>query len=376
MNPRFPFSPYPSGWFAIARSMDLSPKAVLPLRWFGQDMVLFRTEDGQARLAEAFCPHLGAHLGHGGTVQGQSLRCPFHGWCFDGESGRCTEIPFARKIPPRARIATWPVREVDGMVLVYRDGRDSGLASLAPSGPSPSWEIPSVQSDEWTGATYFSWKLRTCCQEVLENTVDAAHLPTVHAASRPARYVPPESVDPAGAAATDGPTLRHALQIQWDGAYIGAPGTELDVELSIRCHGLGIIFVDTFVAAMGMRARQRLYITPIDEEHVQLTAALHVRRLESPEATQLVEKMWSDAFQADFVKDFPIWENKAYKAQPLLSEADGPVALLRRWARQFYAPDAAATGAAPLPAGDPAPGSAQPAHTVSTAPTTLLRQPA
>lgn len=369
MNPRFPFSPYPSGWFAIARSGDLLPKAVLPLRWFGQDMVLFRTEDGQARLAEAFCPHLGAHLGHGGTVQGQSLRCPFHGWCFDGESGRCTEIPFARKIPPRARIATWPVREVDGMVLVYREGRDGGLA-----GQPPSWEIPSVQSDEWTDATYFSWKLRTCCQEILENTVDAAHLPTVHAASRPARYVPPDPAD--STASADGPTLRHTLQIQWDGAYIGAPGTELDVELSIRCHGLGVIFVDTFVAAMGMRARQRLYITPLDEEHVQLTAALHVRRLESPETTQLVERMWSDAFQADFVKDFPIWENKAYKAQPLLSEADGPVALLRRWARQFYAHDAASAGAAPLPAGEPALGPAQPQHAVPTAPTTLLRQPA
>jgi phenylpropionate dioxygenase-like ring-hydroxylating dioxygenase large terminal subunit len=184
MNPRFPFSPYPSGWFAIARSGDLLPQAVLPLRFFGQELVLFRTEDGQARLAEAFCPHLGAHLGHGGTVQGQSLRCPFHGWCFDGESGSCTEIPFARKIPPRARITTWPVREVDGMVLVYRDG------DLV--GQPPGWEVPSVQSDEWTGATYFSWKLRTCCQEILENTVDAAHLPTVHAARRPARYVPPE----------------------------------------------------------------------------------------------------------------------------------------------------------------------------------------
>ena len=374
MNPRFPFSPYPSGWFALARSVDLPPKGVLPLHLFGHELVLFRTEDGQARLSEAYCPHLGAHLGHGGSVVGQSLRCPFHGWCFDGDSGRCTEIPFARKIPPRARITTWPVRELDGMVLVYR-GPDAS-SQLGLFGQEPSWEVPAVQSDEWTGPTYCTWQLRTCCLEILENTVDAAHLPAVHDARRPGRYIP---------ATTDGPTLRHTLQIQWDGAYIGAPGTELDVELSISCHGLGIIFVDTFVAAMGMRARQRLYITPIDEQRVQLTAVLHVHKLESPETTQLVEKMWSDAFQADFVKDFPIWENKIYQAQPLLSEADGPVAILRRWARQFYAPGQGAPApavsaadqvahAAPA-AEDGAPPSAISLPAATAAPA-LLRQPA
>jgi hypothetical protein len=134
---------------------------------------------------------------------------------------------------------------------------------------------------------------------------------------------------------------------------------------------------------MGMRARQRLYITPLDEEHVQLVAALHVRKLESPETTQIVEKMWSDAFQQDFVKDFPIWENKSYKTQPLLSEADGPVALLRRWARQFYAHDQAAPGVAPLAAGDSSTGAGahavspvSPVSPVSTPPPALLRQPA
>lgn len=321
-GPRFPFSPYPSGWFAVARSDELPKGGVLPLHYFGQDLVLFRTEDGEARLSGAYCPHLGAHLGYGGKVEGQNIRCPFHGWCFDGPSGRCVEVPFASKIPPRARIQTLTVRELDGMVMAYREL----------GGAPPHWEVPSVHSEEWTEAVNVDWKLRSCCQEILENTVDGAHVPTVHAAARPARYIP----HPDGG--VQGQFMRHRLEIQWDGAYIGLPGTEMDVQLDVTCIGLGYINVDATVESVGMRARQRIFVTPIDEHHIHLRAALHVRRMPSPEITKNVEEMWANAFKTDFVKDYPIWENKAYINPPLLSEADGPIALFRRWARQFYEP--------------------------------------
>mgnify|MGYP000650348235 FL=1 len=102
MTKRFPFHPYPNSWFVVAFSHELAPGGVMPLHYFGQELVLFRTEDGAARVLDAYCPHLGAHLGCGGVVQGNKLRCPFHGWQFAGESGQCVEVPFAAKIPPRA----------------------------------------------------------------------------------------------------------------------------------------------------------------------------------------------------------------------------------------------------------------------------------
>ena len=63
---RFPF-PIPSGWFAVAFSSELEAGEVKPVRYFGKELVLFRTSDGEAHLLDAFCPHLGAHLGHGGV---------------------------------------------------------------------------------------------------------------------------------------------------------------------------------------------------------------------------------------------------------------------------------------------------------------------
>ena len=62
------------------------------MTYLGQDLVLFRGEDGIARVFDAYCPHLGAHLGIGGRVCGDGLACPFHGWRFDGE-GHLAEVP-------------------------------------------------------------------------------------------------------------------------------------------------------------------------------------------------------------------------------------------------------------------------------------------
>ena len=79
MKKRFPFSSNPVGWYAVALGEQLTVGGVLPLSYFGQDLVAFRGDDGVARVLDAYCPHLGAHLGHGGVVEGASIRCPFHG---------------------------------------------------------------------------------------------------------------------------------------------------------------------------------------------------------------------------------------------------------------------------------------------------------
>ena len=323
MTKRFPFHPYPNSWFVVAFSHELPAGGVMPLSYFGQELVLFRTAEGVARVLDAYCPHLGAHLGCGGVVEGDRLRCPFHGWKFDGKSGQCTAVPFAAKIPPRAGVRSWPLRETDGAILVYHHAE----------GAAPTWDIPSVQTDEWSAAAHYKWKLRSCCQEILENTVDTSHLPTVHDARRPGSYRLKQS---------DGPVLSHELNIQWDGAYIGFPGTEMEVRLDVAVYGLGMIQVDTLAVTVGMQARQRFFTTPIDEDHIHLRAAVQVRKLADEQMTASVETMFRQAFEADFVKDFPIWENKMYRAQPMLSEADGPIAMYRRWARQFYSDQPAA----------------------------------
>lgn len=58
---------------------------------------MFRGQDGEAYVVDAYCPHLGANLAVGGRVVGNCIECPFHGWQFRGNDGKCVKIPYAEK---------------------------------------------------------------------------------------------------------------------------------------------------------------------------------------------------------------------------------------------------------------------------------------
>ena len=61
----------------------------------GLHLAVFRGETGQSFVTDAYCPHMGANLGVGGIVKGNCLECPFHGWTFRGDDGKCVKIPYA-----------------------------------------------------------------------------------------------------------------------------------------------------------------------------------------------------------------------------------------------------------------------------------------
>ena len=105
---RSPF-PIPFGWFQVAWSTDLAPGDVEPIEVFGRKLVAWRSEDGVAHVTDAFCPHLGAHFGYGGHVNGNDIVCPFHGWRFDGE-GCNTHIPYSNRTNKKACIETFGTR--------------------------------------------------------------------------------------------------------------------------------------------------------------------------------------------------------------------------------------------------------------------------
>jgi 3-ketosteroid 9alpha-monooxygenase subunit A len=156
---RYPFPPYPTGWFAVAYGDELRRGGVKPVDAFGRELVLFRGEDGVARVFDALCPHLGAHLGHGGMVAGNGIVCPFHHWSFD-EKGHCVDIPYSsRAIPQQARVRSFPVREVNQAIFVWHDAQQR----------APSWELPIVPqagADDWTRPHSIDRVARFHCQEI------------------------------------------------------------------------------------------------------------------------------------------------------------------------------------------------------------------
>ena len=164
--------PIPNGWFAVEWSRDLIAGEVKRIRYFDRELVLFRTRSGVPRVLDAYCPHLGAHIGEGGRVIGETVRCPFHGWRFDGD-GSCVEIPYCKRIPTSARLQAWNVAERNRMIFVWHHAE----------GKPPSWDVPTMpelDDKEWSEPRFFDLRVAVHMQELAENNCDPVHFQIVH----------------------------------------------------------------------------------------------------------------------------------------------------------------------------------------------------
>ncbi|MGH3296707.1 MAG: Rieske 2Fe-2S domain-containing protein, partial [Trebonia sp.] len=108
-------------WQPVALAEELlDSRPVVPVRLLGEDLALFRNEDGTLGLVERRCAHRGADLALGRLEDG-GLRCYFHGWLF-GADGQCRETPAEPEgsaLASRVRLRAYPARERNGIVWGY-----------------------------------------------------------------------------------------------------------------------------------------------------------------------------------------------------------------------------------------------------------------
>lgn len=320
-----PPSPFPRGWFLVAWSDELAPGQVKPARYFGRDLVLYRTQSGVAGVADAHCPHLGAHLGHGGKIVGERLHCPFHKWGYDGDTGRCSSIPFTDKVHARAKIRVWPVHEEAGMVLAWHHE----------AGEEPQWAFPTYEKLEpgaWTPWSQDEWRIRSHVYDLTENDVDCAHMPAVHDFTQ---------TIPETEAEVDGPLMHVKMVTEVTLKTFGFKGSILAPAYTTKV-GLGFLLVKQTIEQGPLTIDFRTIgsFTPIDEEHVHIRVRHTARKLRIPFLANMILRNYHDTFRATVDQDVPIWENKRYVDQPLLFVNDGPILRYRQWLRQFYPQDA------------------------------------
>lgn len=305
MASNFPHS-MPTGWFAVAYSDELAAAAVSPLQVLERDLVLFRSTDGKAHVLDAHCPHLGAHLGIGGQVDGNCIRCPFHGWEFDG-SGTCTDVPYGHT-PPNARTRSWDVCERNGLIMVW----------YHPQELPPTWEVPEVveaTSPEWSDPQRFEWTVRTQPQEIAENASDSAHFHHVHGTLN----IPQTEATFAG-------PMRHSH----NPVSLNTPKGQVKGAVVSSAFGLGLVTVRYQGICDTLQIGS---VTPIDE-HTVLVRKSFTQLRDQPAGGAAAAILRNVVSQLE--QDITIWESKIYRDRPLLSSGDGPIAQFRRWARQFY----------------------------------------
>ncbi|XP_067136911.1 cholesterol 7-desaturase nvd-like [Centruroides vittatus] len=164
---------YPNGWIPLLESRDLPIGKCKPVTALGQQFVIFRGKTGTCFVLDAYCPHLGAHLGTDGKVHEDCIECPFHGWRFAGQDGSCVKIPYAEKIPEVAKIKSWKTIEQNGFIYVWHHAEGQPLL----------WKLPVIQEIENGRMLYKgrSEQIVNChIQEIIENQADFTHFDSVH----------------------------------------------------------------------------------------------------------------------------------------------------------------------------------------------------
>ena len=314
----------PTGWFQIGWSTDIQVGDVKPLRYFGHDLVAYRTESGRLVVLNAYCEHLGAHMGHGGTVAGDDIRCPFHGWQWSPE-GRNTCIPYQKATNRVRRIGTWSTAERDGIIYLWHDAE----------GRDPQYDVPSIfdlfpscgTADDYhelgEAGRFQSDELPIHPQYAAENGVDFAHFKYVHRADEIPTVVHREFGD------TDFKT-ELALNFKRrsaDGSYELVEGR---TRASLLGLGLGFSHADGVGSICSLTA-----VTPVDDEHSIVRFSAWASKEDGEDETRVAKRQRNAVGQLK--ADIAIWEHQRYTEPPGLATAEAAgFRDIRQWARRFY----------------------------------------
>jgi len=321
------------GWHCLGLAAPFHDGKPHQLKAFGTELVIFAdAETDELKILNAYCPHMGGNLSKGKIV-GDSVACPFHEWRWRGD-GKCSGIPYARRVPARARTKAWTTLERNGQLYVWNDPEGN-----PPPDDVTIPEIKGAYSPDWSNWTWNSILIEgSHCREMVDNVVDMAHffyihfmMPTYfknvfegHVATQLATYQPRGDVAFAdmdmdwaaetgvfGDATYYGPS--YMINAQWNSGGMPEEGQEPDTVL-INCHYP--VSSTSFVLMWGAITKKQPGMTDAEAD---AAAAYYIKGME-----------------ASFMQDVVIWQDKTKIDNPLLCDEDGPVYQLRRWYDQFY----------------------------------------
>jgi phenylpropionate dioxygenase-like ring-hydroxylating dioxygenase large terminal subunit len=156
-------------WYALARSGEVGAGEVIGRDFLDGRAIVYRGDNGEAVVMNAYCRHLGADLSMGKVV-GNDIQCAFHHWQY-GPDGGCTKIPASEKIPKAARVFKYPTREKWGLIWAF-------------NGTTPLFDVP-----EFVGFDEADLDVRTAADAFdlpvepwvpFTNSMDFQHLRVLH----------------------------------------------------------------------------------------------------------------------------------------------------------------------------------------------------
>ncbi|MCO5785251.1 3-ketosteroid-9-alpha-hydroxylase [Pseudomonas sp. G11-1] len=308
---------YARGWHCFGLERDIKKGEIKSFDAFGSKIVAYRGEDNQIRVFNAFCPHMGADLSIG-TVKGNNLECPFHSWQW-GDGGACKHIPYADRIPPKARLKEWPTHIENELLFIWHDHEELP--------PIDNQKIPPHRSSherDWSDWTVISRPANSNCRELIDNLADVYHFEPVHG-SPVSSYIN----------VSEG---HNYCQMLTGGNQLIGSGDSLSSVAFY--HGPSYVIADMEAEMWGHKIVCIMLIgsVPISQNKFMMHFGMKVKavpELSFSENQKLMAEYIANG-QETFFQDLRIWDTKKRVNNPVLCSGDGPVYQLREWYDQFY----------------------------------------
>ncbi|MBU6494003.1 MAG: aromatic ring-hydroxylating dioxygenase subunit alpha [Burkholderiales bacterium] len=324
-------------WYPVLQSRELGRKP-LGVERFGRRLVFWRTADGRAHAHFDRCPHLGAQLSRG-TIDGDCLTCPFHGFAFDAQ-GQCRRIPAVGrqgKIPRGMALHAFAVREAHGLLWLWWG---------APRATYPALPFfPELEHGWRYGTETVEWPVHYT--RAIENQLDVAHLAFVHRTT----------IGAGGRSLVEGPYVESdddGIRV-WvsNAADVGqSPRTlaELATAAAGAPPGLHFRFPALWLLNLGARQKNMIAFVPVNENTTRYYLRFY-HRVRNPLLARPLEFVMglSNRFILNQDRRVVVTQtppDSAHAQHDRLIGADRAISEFRSWHRRMR--DMPATQAAPL----------------------------
>ncbi len=258
-------------WYAVLESRELRSRPVAATR-LGERLVFWRDSNGKAVCFFDRCAHRGASLALGRCIAG-GIQCPFHGLEYDA-SGRCTLIPANGRnaaVPEVFRTTSYPTHEAFGIIWIWW-----GLSP--PEDLAPPQFFEDLVDMKYWATVQDRWDNHYT--KVMENQLDVAHLPFVHA----------NSIGRGNRTLVEGPGLEWKDENTFfvypynktdDGSRPRSPA-EVPVPPTGRDFKLELMLPNMWENYISKKVRILALFVPVDEEHTILYLRFYQRFVTVP----------------------------------------------------------------------------------------------